>query len=338
MLIDKLNSRIGQLLPRDVKLDLRHQMAPKGLDVSQARNRLLNWVIGAMPQIAGEYGVMGQDVDGIQHYRFGFVQAEKLIAISKTDNFSEDAEKKMVALFTAVHDLGRMMVGSGASKLPTEIKDDATAREFIQQGNFLHPIAGAMMLREAFEPLAEDISNDLASLLKALVTTAERHTLSIGLMTSALQEHGIDRLNARPYFQRTGSLLMADAYSLGEYGKYAHLVALADLINNPSVKGLLGITLYDSQAGVETMGTEERIDYLTHGPGTGNFQVVKRGEREYTSVERIWRNKPARDNVEGWQVSMRRDATQFLKAELELSLGEAAFAKGWSIALGSQPT
>ncbi|NQT30567.1 MAG: hypothetical protein HQ596_08340 [Candidatus Saganbacteria bacterium] len=321
MLITKLNARSENLLPQAVRLDLRHRIKKKSMDVLKARDILLSWAIGSMPQIAKEYGVEGQELDGIQHYRFGFVQAENLIRISGTKNFAEDPEKKMIALFTSIHDIGRMMVGSGASK---DI--------YGAQGNFFHPIVGAMMLREAFEPLMRELTSDVATLLDALVTTAERHTLSIGLVASYCENQRLSQLNASPYSAHKDALLMADV-EMGKYGKYAHLVALADLINNPSVKGLPGVSVYDSLAGVEGMGTEERIAYLMHGPGTGNFRVVKQGEQEYTNVERIWRNKPPQDTPENWQIQIKRDATQFLKTDTETASGKDAFARGWIIAL-----
>ncbi|MFH1361822.1 MAG: hypothetical protein ABIH69_04125, partial [bacterium] len=217
MLIRELNARKGTILPRTVRQNLCQRMqGKKGMGVLGARDVLLNWTIGSMPMIAEEYGVKLQVIDGIQHYRFGFVQAENLIRVSNTDNFAEDPGKKMIALFTSVHDIGRMMVGSGAS-----------VDRYPGQSNFLHPVVGAMMLREAFEPVMRELANDIVNLLNALVTTAERHTLSIGLTASQVEKQRISEIEVSPYHLSRGALLMADV-EMGKYGKYAHLVALAD--------------------------------------------------------------------------------------------------------------
>ena len=225
MLIKELNNRKGALLPEPVKQNfLALKLTRRGLEVPEATTKLLHWVISSMPEIAAIYGIRGQVLDGFQHYRFGFTQAENLIDLTQTHNFSENIDREMIALFTAVHDLGRMMVGSGASIDHYKI-----------QGSFLHPIVGAMILREVIEPIWMDLSEDMIALFKALITTAERHTLSIGLMASIVKAQRINEIETAPYHLYNGDLLMVHI-EMGKYGKYAHLIALADLINNISVK------------------------------------------------------------------------------------------------------
>jgi hypothetical protein len=323
LLINKLNASKGNLIPLEKKQALWQKFqGRKGLGLSAARDLLLNWVLDSQPLIAGRHGVADQAADTLQHYRFGLVQADNLIELAKTNIFAEDPSRKMLALFTSVHDLGRLLVGSGAScdKYPAE-------------GNLLHPIVGAMMLRETFAPLQSEISGELLDLFQALVITAERHTLSLGLMPSQVAARNIPGIEAQPYQNFKGSLLMSDV-EMGTYGKYAHLAALADLINNVCEKGMPGVAAYDSLVGVEGMTAEERLEYLLRGPGNGECRVVKYGEQSFTNIFRLWRNMPAQRDCWSWRAQMEKDATQYLQG-LELPLGQAAFMRGWSLALGN---
>jgi hypothetical protein len=56
---------------------------------------------------------------------------------------------------------------------------------------------------------------------------------------------------------------------MGKYGKYAHLIALADLINNVSVK-LTGVSAYPPLVDLESMSIERNTEYLMQDPG-GNL-------------------------------------------------------------------
>ncbi|MEI7048743.1 hypothetical protein, partial [Klebsiella pneumoniae] len=86
--------------------------------------------------------------------------------------------------FTIIHDIGRMMVGSGASEFRYPELD----------GSLLHPVIGALMLTEAFSQLPGAISGKVRKLLKALEYTAERHTRSIGLTRETVKKWQLAKL------------------------------------------------------------------------------------------------------------------------------------------------
>jgi|GEM_PF-3145932 len=301
-LINALNSGKGALMPSNVKRTLASRLSSGNATVPEARNVLLNWTISSMPQIAEMHGVSGQETDSLQHYRFGFHQAERLIERAGLPKLSPDS-REMLALFTGVHDMGRLMVGSGAS-----------ADKYGASGNFLHPIAGAIMLREAFDPIAERSSSDLQKLFYALVMTAERHTLSYGLPASIVDAQGIHLIDQEPYMGYKGPLFLADV-SLGEYSRFAHLVALADLINNVDQK-LSGVKLYDPLVNdAVSQDPEVRIRYMMDGPGVGEFEVRPAEKEESLRVNRLWRNGAALQEqgagIAAWLEQMEADALRF---------------------------
>jgi hypothetical protein len=226
-----------------------------------------------MPSIAAYHGVkLDQVIDSLQHYRFGFRQAQNLVSAHGEVSF----DPELVGVFTIVHDLGRMMVGSGASAFRYPPED----------GNLLHPVVGALMLREAFAVVREFAAPRVQQMLEALEFTAERHTLSIGLTQEVVHKTKLATLRYPPYFGSDEPLFLASAPMSPEFSRYAHLVALADLINNVSDK-LLGTSKYQP---VHSVGATvpERVDYVINAFDSGVFQVVVDGQANSVIVRRCW--------------------------------------------------
>jgi hypothetical protein len=302
-LIRYINANKGALLPDTVKSELRNQLAGrKNLRFSEARKVLLNWAVWAMPIIAEKHKVANQAIDSLQHYRFGFVQAERLIKRSGAPKLSSD-DLETLNLFNSVHDMGRLMVGSGASK-----------DEYGEQGSLLHPIVGALMLREAFDPIAVEANSDLTKLFRALVMTTERHTMSFGLSPSVVEKYKIHTIAAEPYYGFKGSLFLADV-EMGSFTRCAHLVALADLINNVDQK-LFGVYSYDPlEKKAKDADPQQRIDYMMRGPGDGEFSVQKTEDGETLRVNRLWKNgkylQEKNADFNSWLKVMEDDALKY---------------------------
>ncbi|MFA5104588.1 MAG: hypothetical protein WC527_05380 [Candidatus Margulisiibacteriota bacterium] len=320
MLIAEINARVSSqtMLPPRVKSSFHNALA-SGNMVSSVLRPLTFWVIGSMPEIAKHHGVRSDQVlDSLQHYRFGFVQAQRLIDASGSGKFSRmEGENLLLSLFEGVHDIGRMMVGSAATQ-------DMYPEN--NEGNMLHPIVGAMMLREACSSVTSGIPPMVSGLLKALIATVERHTLSRGLPASALASFGVTQIS--PWYSSGSHLWLSKADMPQIYKKYAHLIAFADLINNVSEK-LSGTDNYCPMVKLEKMDTQQRIDYIIHGPGIGAFKVRKSGETVCIDVTRLWRDgKPLNpQNFNDCLALMRQQAAKFLSAA-EISEGVAAFNIG----------
>lgn len=323
MLAAEINTRVNSrtMLPQSVKASFSSALS-SGRTIPAVIRPLTSWVVGAMPAIAQYHGIRpDQVIDSLQHYRFGFVQAKRLLDAKKTEKFSQGIygpyEEDLIALFESVHDLGRMMVGSAATRDMFSDKNE---------GNMLHPIVGAMMLREASSSVTFRVSPLVSGLVRALIATAERHTLSIGLPASAVAAFGLDQIS--PWYSSGGSLWLKDGDMPEIYKKYAHLIAFADLINNVSEK-LSGTSEYLSTVKLESMDTQQRADYIVNGPGIGAFQVRKPEEASYTGVERLWRDSKPLDpqSFDDCLALMRQTAVKFLSGA-EKAEGEAAFDAG----------
>lgn len=314
-LIKYINANRGALLPVIVKNKLRNELAEsKNMCLKKAQRILLNWTVWAMPIIAEKYNVTDQAIDSLQHYRFGSVQAEHLIKRSGASAFSSE-DLETFTLFNGVHDIGRMMVGSPASK---DI--------YGKQGALLHPIVGAVMLREAFDGIAVEKASDLAELFRALVMTAERHTMSIGLSCSTVAKFNIDTIKG----YSTNSLYLADA-EMEPFGRFAHLVALADLINNVDQK-LSGVYSYDPLVDkAKEKDPQNRIDYMITGPRNGEFSVRISEDGEPLFVNRVWRNgkllQEKNADFQAWLKAMETDALQYIP-EGEKPKAREAFYEG----------
>ena len=316
MLIERLNIRAGNLLPRQVKNILTRTFTNQVVaGRTRAENVLLRWALDAMPAIAEYHGVPStQVIDSIQHYRFGIVQALRLLkAGGNTNVAAQMGYEERIALFTAIHDIGRMMVGSGASKIVDfegrlhPLDEDSTLKKAREEGNLAHPIVGALMLEEAFSPLFGIVKDDIAGLLRSLISTTERHSIAVGIQSFFVRAQRIGQLRDPRYHDKDGSLFLADDPQLHPaYHIYAHLVALADLVNNVS-ETISGTSSYDSLVGLEKFDIEKQIDYLIHGPGNGRFAVVKNGEEAALTVRRAWiwkdsDGKPHESNLEEYNI------------------------------------
>jgi len=274
-LMKYLNQR-RPLLPTVVTASLVKEFTGKcAMCVSAAVRQLLVWCVQSMPDMADDPHVREcQVLDSLQHYRFGFHQAQSLISAFGVTSF----DNEMVGLFTIIHDIGRLMVGSGASKprYPSH-----------RQGDILHPIVGAIMLREAFQPLRGRVASEVRELLNSLIYTVERHTLSIGLMATTLQNCGLARLEIPPYQGHRSSLLLIDAPMAPAFAQYAHLVALADLINNVS-ETLNGVVAYRPVHFIPS-DVAGRIDYVINSSDLGDFEVRLTEGGEWRTVHRLWK-------------------------------------------------
>jgi hypothetical protein len=271
-----------------------------------------------MPNIAAHHCVeQAQVIDSLQHYRFGYRQAENLIVASGAVGI----DYELLGLFTIVHDIGRMMVGSGASKF----------RYPRMAGNLLHPVVGAIMLREAFRPLRDHVADRVWQLLEALVCTAERHTLSIGLTATAVQKSQLPTLNIAPYHGLRGALLLVDAPISPEFAKYGHLVALADLVNNVSER-LEGTTEYRPIHAVPGTAAE-RAEYVRNGRDSGLFQVVPVGKSETVTVRRCWSDGVpiSKKNLHQVRETMKVAALRFASDDQRHIVADA-FDKGFAAA------
>jgi len=150
----------------------------------------------------------------------------------------------------------------------------------------LHPIVGAIMLKEAFSLLRgrKDGSHD--GLFTALEYTAERHTRSIGLTPKVVEACEVWRLDS---YEDVDCLLLAGVEGLTEeFARYAHLVALADLINNVSER-LNGTIEYRPVHAVPDTA-DQRVKYVKNGPDSGVFQVVRMEDNDTVTVRRYWRD------------------------------------------------
>jgi hypothetical protein len=312
-----------RLLPISVKVP--SELMDKNLTAFQARDVLLPWLIDVMPKIAEKHDVPLQVQDGLQHYRFGVTQAKRLITLTGTKNFNkeENTGDRMIALFTAVHDIGRMMTGSGAS-IDIDSMSPEDMKAYLFEGNFLHPIVGAMMLREAFDPIISEMSPDSRELVNALIYTAERHSLSIGIMPNVMTDMKIRQIPG--YKNGPERLLLVDA-NMGKYGKYAHLIALADLINNVNVK-LRGVKDYDPIVNIENMSVEEKINYMVNGSQDDSFKV-NNGLGRDIYVLRTWNDEPDQYAIEAWQPLMLSAAIAPFKDEGK-TIASKAFLEGFA--------
>ena len=311
-LIDELN-KDGELLPPEVKDDLMRRSAElKNVDC--AVPILSVWCVESMPNIAAYHNVdQSQVIDSLQHYRFGVRQAENLtMALG-----GGELDRNLLGLFTIIHDIGRMMVGSGASRFsypPLE-------------GALLHSIVGASMLKQAFSPLRKSgVDEAVDELLKALEYTAERHTRSIGLTPQAATACNLSRLKS---YAGCEWLLLAEAKGLsGKFARYAHLVALADLINNVS-ETLNGTLEYRPVHAVPGTAAE-RVEYVKNACDSGIFQIVRIENKETVIVRRCWREGEciSGDDV---QKKMMEAALRDVNDE-EKKRAETAFLRGLSAA------
>ena len=313
-LIDELNQK-RKLMPHEVMDDLVRQFQEEpDVCVSSVARLLSIWCVESMPNIAAYHGVeQTQVIDSLQHYRFGMRQAQNLTVASGTDI----PDYELLSLFTIFHDIGRMMVGSGASKFRYPAMD----------GNLLHPVVGAIMLRQAFSVIDDSLNPPIRQLLEALVYTTERHTLSIGLTKTAVDKSNISKLI---YYEDIESLLLVDAAISSDYVRYAHLVALADLVNNVSEK-LAGTIEY--QPIHEVPGNAmERVEYVRNGQDSGLFQVLPAQTNEMLTVRRCWRDgiPISKENFDMVQEKMEWAAIRFTTSEEEREKASIAFKKGFS--------
>ncbi len=285
---DSINSRnYRSFLFEDNPAEITH------LSARPIRDVILNWVVESMPEIADYYNTPHIQVwDSIQHYRFGFIQADKLWGASPDLQEITEDDKKYIALFTCVHDIGRLMVGGGASKNMYPVNDE---------GYILHPVIGAAMLREAFVPIMGDGAG-ADDLLSSLISVTERHRLSVGMTGSEIERANIRDITG---YENCERLMLYDAMSTkgnnnprgtrNPFSVYAHIVAMADLINNVDAV-LTGATQYKTNDGLERIMTSEYsidpiIGYIINGPGNGSFSVIGTDDTEdEVHVNRFWKN------------------------------------------------
>ncbi|MEK7377099.1 MAG: hypothetical protein AABZ57_08090 [Candidatus Margulisiibacteriota bacterium] len=316
-LVEALNIKRGRLLPPVVKQRFVHDLrqGEMSMGISRMRDILLDWTLQSMPEIADHHGIpLSQVRDTIQHYRFGFVQAEKIWAAVPWLPPITKEDKRFIALFTCVHDIGRMMTGSGAS-------EDRYAADM--EGNLLHPIAGAQMLKEVyFHSDFKARNGEQTTFLQALDAVTERHTLSVGIPNANMEKGHVREIIG--YESRQSLMLydsMVEMCFRNPFSLYTHLVAMADAANNVS-EALTGTLDYQATDGLGAVITNSGyesgpiIRYIMEGPGNGEFHVTTTDNREL-DVTRLWKGGTTlnRDYFHPVLDGLKNKATHFFEGD-----------------------
>ena len=176
----------GGFIPRRAGEKLIRDFSASDAAEGRARNLLLQWMIYTMPRIAtkmnrtykdqegrvhqvNNFRVDHQVLDTIQSCRAAMDRADDLIEVFKLNDGYLKYDRETLALFIVAQEMGRMVVGS-----------QLTAKNYGLEEEFLHPLVGGLILKEAFQPLEKIVEGRAADLLHDLVVATERHWQAIG--------------------------------------------------------------------------------------------------------------------------------------------------------------